>query len=141
MKAFRTWCAVGLLATGCVSSPPPPVLPPPPRGEVSFHTGRAFDPKNEVLLDQTDSFGVADNQVVFGVTLSGYSVGTRCEIVLYRNTKFLELLATKVKKKGPQTILVWKPTKGDSGLPSGVYRAKVFLNGRFGAETEFIVAR
>ena len=101
---------------------------------------RSYDPKKDNAIDVNSSFSQSDRQIVLGVTLVGFSSGSRCQIVRYLNGKYLDHGSVSIKKPSLNTIFfLWRLTKpGVLHLP-GPYKVKVFVNGRFAKEVDYTV--
>ena len=133
----KVWLVLTLVLVGCASEVPAPVS----SGlVVAVFCAKTYDPQKNQASEETWSFSTTDQQIVLGVTLRGYSAGSRCEIVRYLNGKYLDHGSVAVKKPASNTVFfTWTLAKpGVSHLP-GPYRVKVFVNGRYAKEVAYTV--
>ena len=107
---------------------------------ISVVCSLSYDSKKDTAIDQNWNFAPSERQIVLGVTLRGYSPGSRCQIVRYLNGKYLDHGTVPIRKLATSTIFyLWRLAKpGMSHLP-GPYQVKVFVNGRFTKQIAYTV--
>lgn len=90
-----------------------------------------FEPRDRLAPGET---------VVVAIRFQDCLPGSRCVAVRYWNGQYQDFQSLRIRKRTPGTeYLRWPPGAHAGGHRPGVYRVKVFLNGRFVRQVDYTV--
>ncbi len=103
-------------------------------------TTKAIDSKTGQAVSPTNTFSKTDRVIYLVIALKNPTVGTKIEYTRYLNGKFLDNRSLTVARANTNNIIFdWTLNKPGAAHLAGNYKVKVYTNGIFEKEINYLV--